>query len=133
MNPKTLANLNKSNETYSENCLACTELLTRMRLFLDMAETVHGPSESDWLTVGEIASELKVSKSIVYRLIRHGELEAVNIVATNGKIPQKGHYRVRRSSLNEYLESKKVRPFPDQTAHTTRSRRFHKVKNHLGL
>ncbi len=89
-------------------------------------------SVSDWLTVDEIATELRISKTIVYRLIRSGELEAVNIVANNGKISQKGHYRVRRSSLNEYIECKKVKVLPLATDIPC-TRRFPQVKNHLGL
>ncbi|MHC4632430.1 MAG: helix-turn-helix domain-containing protein [Planctomycetota bacterium] len=85
------------------------------------------------MTVDEIAKELKVSKSIVYRLIRHGELEAVDIVETNGEIAKKGHYRIRRSRLDQYLERKKVKPFPNTSTHRTHSRRVPKVKNHLGL
>ena len=98
-----------------------------------MLETVQGSATSDWLTVDEIAKELKVSKSIVYRLIRHGELEAVDIVETNGEIAKKGHYRIRRSRLNQYLERKKVKPFPNTSTHRTHSRCVPKVKNHLGL
>lgn len=98
-----------------------------------MLKAARRTSASDWLTVDEIASELKVSKSIVYRLIRHGELEAINIVDSNGKIAQKGHYRIKRSSLNHYLDSKKVRPFPNKSIRTSRPPRFPKVKNHLGL
>jgi len=98
-----------------------------------MLETVQGSATSDWLTVDEIAKELKVSKSIVYRLIRHGELEAVDIGETNGEIAKKGHYRIRRSRLNQYLERKKVKPFPNTSTHRTHSRRVPKVKNHLGL
>jgi len=121
------------NTTGNESCSVCRDLLTHMSRFFGMLETAHKASESDWLTVNDIAKELKISKSIVYRLIHHGELEAVDIVETNGEIAKKGHYRIKRSSLNEYLESKKVRPFPNQSAHRTRSRRFPKVKNHLGL
>jgi len=45
-----------------------------------------------------------------YRIVLHGELEAVDVVDTHGKIPKKGHCRTRRSSLNKDLESEKVRP-----------------------
>ena len=85
----------------------------------------------DWLTVDKIATELKVSKTIVYRLIRTGDLEAVNIVSKNGSVAKKGHYRIRRSDLNLYIESKRVRPFPEETKSCPRH--FPKVKNHLGL
>ena len=98
-----------------------------------MLETTRRTYASDWLTVDEIAKELKISKSIIYRLIRKGELKAIDIVDSNGQIAKKGHYRVRRASLKQYLESKRVRPFPNQSAPQSRSKRFPKVKNHLGL
>ena len=125
-------NLNDSIKANRKHCSVCRDLLTHMSRFFDMLETARTSSESDWLTVDEIASELKVSKSIVYRLIRHGELEAVNIVETNGEIAKKGHYRIKKSALNQYLESKRVKPFPTIT-HTSGSRRLPKVKNRLRL
>ena len=126
-------NLNNSEMTDSMNCSVCKDLLTHIGRFFDMLETARRSFTSDWLTVDEIAAELKISKSIVYRLIRNGELEAVDLVDTNGKIARKGHYRITRSSLNQFLESKKVRPLPNQVTHPSRSRRLPRVKNHLGL
>jgi len=119
----------------SKNCSVCKDLLINIGRFFDMLETARRSFTSDWLTVDEIAAELKISKSIVYRLIRNGELEAVNIVVIrdNGGIAQKGHYRIKRSALNHYLESKKVRLLPNQVTHHPRSRRLPKVKNYLRL
>lgn len=98
-----------------------------------MLEAARRPLSSDWLTVDEIASELKVSKSIVYRLIRHGELEAVDIVETNGEIAKKGHYRINRKSMETYLDRKKVRPLPNASISKSRTKRLPKVKDYLGL
>jgi len=126
-------NLNGGCKRNNENCLVCRDLLVNMQRFFNMLHSVREFSDRHWLTVDEVASELKISKTIVYRLIRNGELEAINIVETNGKIARRGHYRIKRASLNQYLESKKVRPFPNQVNRISRSRRFPKVKNHLGL
>jgi len=120
-------------ETDNQSCSVCRDLLSNMQRFFNILEPAHRSVESDWLTVDEIASELKISKSIVYRLIRSGELEAVNLAQNNGKISPKGHYRTKRSSLNQYLESKKIRPFPNESTDTSRRKHFPKVKNHLGL
>jgi excisionase family DNA binding protein len=128
-NPNNL----KPIESNSQRCLVCQNLLLNMQRFFDMFRIARKSSVSDWLTVDDIASELKISKSVVYRLIRSGELEAVNLVETNGEIPKKGHYRIKRSSLDQYLESKKVQPFSENTIPKSRSQRFPKVKNHLGL
>ena len=87
----------------------------------------------DWLGVEDIAKELKVSKSIIYQLIRNGQLDAVNIVNDNGKIAQKGHYRIKRQSLENYTQSKRVHPLPKPSKTYTHTRHLPKVKNHLGL
>jgi len=129
----TRDNLNSSESLDQNGCSVCKDLLVHMQRFLDMLETARKSHTSDWLTVDEIARELKISKSVVYRLIRNGKLEAVDLVDTNGKIAQKGHYRVRRSSLNHFLESKKIKPPPKQIIHSSRSRCLLEVKNHLGL
>ena len=122
-------------EPNSRHCSVCQDLLLNMHRFFDILGAARKPStsESDWLTVDDIASELKISKSIVYRLIHSSELKAVNLVENNSRISQKGHYRINRSSLNQFLESKKVRLFPNETTNTFRPRRFPKAKNHLGL
>lgn len=48
-----------------------------------------------WLTPAEIATEMRVSKMTIYRLIEAGELTATKV----GRC-----YRVRRSTLNQYVE-----------------------------
>ncbi len=126
-------NLNDAEMADSKNCSVCKDLLINIGRFFDMLETARRSFASDWLTVDEIAVELKISKSVVYRLIRNGELEAVDLVDTNGRIARKGHYRITRSSLDQFLESKKVRPLPNQVTHPSRSMRLPKVKNYLGL
>lgn len=130
---KNQSNLNSIIETDGKSCAVCRDLLTNMLHFFEILDTGAKSPTSDWLTVDEIAKELKVSKGIVYRLIRHGELAAVDIIETNGEIAKKGHYRIKRSSLDQYLESKKVRLFPGEAIPKLPSRRFPRVKNHLGL
>lgn len=115
----------------SEGCSVCRDLLADMARFFDMLETAHRSQQSDWLTVEEISKELKVLKSIVYHLIRKGEIEAINIVDSDSEVPKKGHYRIQRQSLNRYLESKRVRSFSSQFTPYPRSRRLTKVKNYL--
>ena len=126
-------NPKKSKKPDNEACLLCEDLLAQMQRFFDMLQSASRTSEADWLTVEDIAEDLKISKNVVYRSIRNGELEAVNIVESNGHIAQRGHYRIRRSSLKKYLEAKKVKTLPDEPVRTSGPRRFPKVKNHLGL
>ena len=70
-------NLNDAEMADSKNCSVCKDLLINIGWFFDMLETARRSFTSDWLTVDEVAVELKISQSIVYRLIRNGELEAV--------------------------------------------------------
>jgi len=59
--------------------------------------------------------------------------EAVDIVDNADKMAQKGHYRIKKTSLNKFLEAKKVKSLPVKSSHSSRSMMFPKVKNHLGL
>ena len=131
--PQSSDDLNNAKDKDSESCSVCRDLLTQMEKFFGMLQAARKSSASDWLTVDEIASELRISKSIVYRLVRNGDLEAVNIVDNNGRVAQKGHYRIRRSSLNKYLEIKKVKRISDKSRHNRHSRRRPNVKNYLGI
>jgi excisionase family DNA binding protein len=126
-------NLNSSESLGQNGCSVCKDLLVHLQRFFDMFENARKTPAADWLTVEDIAKELRISKNVVYRLIRNGELEAVNIVETNGRTAQRGHYRVKRSSLKNYLEAKKVKPLSNEPKHVIRSKRSPRVKNHLGL
>jgi excisionase family DNA binding protein len=52
------------------------------------------------LTVGEVASAIRVSNMTVYRLIKSGELPALRV----GK-----NYRLRRSDVERFLDERSVR------------------------
>ena len=115
-----------------DDCALCKDLLMNLERFFDLLQNARKSPDSEWMTVEEVARELKISKSIVYRIIRSGELSAVDIVDAHGRIARKGHYRIRRSSLNQYLESKRVKP-PQNPTRRSHWSRYPKVKNHLEL
>ena len=52
------------------------------------------PQEARFLTVAEVAAQLRVSNMTVYRLIKAGELGAVRV----GK-----SYRIREDDIDRYL------------------------------
>jgi excisionase family DNA binding protein len=54
---------------------------------------------SEYLTVDEIAAELRLSKMTVYRLVKIGELPALQIGRS---------FRVKRTDLDEYLREAAV-------------------------
>ena len=133
MKPQLPNDENDQNRANTDGCSVCRELLVNLGRFFEMLKSVCDSRRSDWLTVEDVAQELKISKSIVYRLIRNGELEAVDlVVGDEGKLPQKGHFRIRRSALDQFLEAKRVKP-PSSEPPRLPARRFPKVKNHLGL
>ena len=118
----------------NDSCSVCKDLLVHLRQFFESCSTTQRQIQiTEWLTVDEVAKELKISKSIVYRLIRNEELEAINIVDTNGSIPQRGHYRINRKCLNKFVENKKVKSISKNYQYKSRPTKYPKVKNHLGI
>jgi len=57
--------------------------------------STSGPSQTDFLTVAEVAAQMRVSKMTVYRLVHSGELEAVRVGRS---------FRVAERDLRAYLE-----------------------------
>jgi excisionase family DNA binding protein len=55
--------------------------------------------EARFLQLHDVAEILNVSDSQVYHMVRSGELPAI-------KIGGRGHWRVERSRLEEYIEQK---------------------------
>jgi excisionase family DNA binding protein len=52
-----------------------------------------------FMTVEEVAEELAITRTQAYTMVRDGELPAI-------KIGRKGHWRVERSRLEEYIQAK---------------------------
>ncbi len=61
-----------------------------------MIQLPQQPERARFLTVAEVASQLRVSTMTVYRLIKAGQLAAVRV----GK-----SYRVREDDVDRYLAS----------------------------
>ena len=55
--------------------------------------------EPRFLLLSDVAAELNVSDSQVYHMVRSGELPAI-------KVGGRGHWRVERARLEEYIEGK---------------------------
>jgi excisionase family DNA binding protein len=54
-----------------------------------------------FMTVEEVAEELAITRTQAYTMVRDGELPAI-------KVGRKGHWRVERSKLEEYIQAKYV-------------------------
>jgi hypothetical protein len=71
--------------------------------------------------------------SMLFQGLNPAQLALFWMLITKNSYNQKGHYRIKRKSLNEYLESKKVIPVVKQSKPKKATSNFPKVKNHLGL
>lgn len=56
--------------------------------------TRSGEARSRFMTVGEVAEELRVSNMTVYRLVQSGDLRAVRVGRS---------YRIRPTDVDQYL------------------------------
>lgn len=65
-----------------------------------MSDLTRKQISSEFLTVSEVASLMRVSDMTVYRLIKSGALKAVQV----GR-----RYRVRQSDVHQYLDDHYVR------------------------
>jgi len=52
-----------------------------------------------FLTLEQVAEELAITKAQIYAMVRNGDVEAI-------KIGTKGHWRIERSRLEEYIQAK---------------------------
>jgi excisionase family DNA binding protein len=60
-------------------------------------QSVHLDSYPDLLTVSEVAAILRVDRSYVYRLIRHGRLVVLRLTPHKTRVP--------KENLRRFLES----------------------------
>ncbi len=67
-------------------------------------EELHRDLGEPLLTVGEVATLMRVSNMTVYRLIKAGQLSAIRV----GK-----NYRIRRSDVDRYLTDRTVKTRDD--------------------
>lgn len=58
----------------------------------------------NWMTVRDVAARLKVSAPTIYRLVRSGDLDAVNY-GTGG---DKSQFRISEASVLAFLASARV-------------------------
>jgi excisionase family DNA binding protein len=121
-----------TNSGCGADCPVCKEMLRGLERFIDMLQRTRMHA-CQWLTVDDVAAELKISKSIVYRIIRNGEMTATNVVETGGRMAQKGHYRIKREWLESYIEQKMVKSVPVEKQKQYHTKKFRQVKNYLGL
>lgn len=67
----------------------------------------HGAT-SEWLTIGEVAEELRLSRDTIERLIAAGRLRAAEVTTEAGR-GARHRYRIRRDWIDAFLADS-VRP-----------------------
>lgn len=92
-------------ETYTEQML---DVLRRIEAYLAALNDVQPPTPREWLTVSEVAKELRVSRDTIERLIGSGQLRATCVRTSNGR-GRRNRYRIHRDWLNEYLLNQSTR------------------------
>jgi excisionase family DNA binding protein len=68
----------------------------------------QGLSNESWLTVQELMTYINISRDTVERLIKNGELHAINI-AVNSKT-NRATWRISSLALEEFIASRASRP-----------------------
>jgi excisionase family DNA binding protein len=69
------------------------------------------PRAVQWLTVGEVARHLRVSRDTVERWIHNGNLRAVNVGSRSTLVSHRCCWRVSAENLEAFLEGR-VSPLP---------------------
>jgi len=64
------------------------------------------------LTVAEVARALSASRDVVERLIKQGELSALDVSPVTGHAGHRPMLRVQSEDLQEFLEARRVRVIP---------------------
>jgi excisionase family DNA binding protein len=77
-----------------------------------MSVTRETERESRWLTVGEVARLLRVSRDTVERWIHNGNLRAVNVGTRSTLASRRRSWRVSAESLEGFLEGRAILPPP---------------------
>lgn len=91
-----------------------------------------------FLTPAMVAVELNISLSAVYNLIRHGDLQALNLTPGD-TAAGRGFYRIRRQWIEDFVARRIARATPE-TPQVERTRQRARrspgpeiIQNHLGL
>jgi excisionase family DNA binding protein len=100
VNPRISDNL-AFDKAGSEGCSVCRDLLVNLSRFFDMLDAARQHNMSDLLTVDEVASKLRISKSEVYRLIHHGQIVAVKHCRQQWQNPTKRSLPDRKVRLKQ--------------------------------
>ncbi|MEW9530743.1 helix-turn-helix domain-containing protein [Microbispora sp. NPDC049125] len=72
---------------------------------------MNAADQDEWLTVGEVATKLRLSKMSVYRLVHSGVLESARIGRRAIRIP--------KASYEAYVAAALLEPITPLTVHAT--------------
>ena len=78
--------------------------LERIEHLLEAIRTASAQPPREWLTIQEVADELRVSRDTIERLVLSGRLKATEINTGNGA-GVRHRFRIRRDWINDYLKT----------------------------
>ena len=87
------------------NATDVRELLEQIEEHLAALRAGRTSPEKEWLTITEVADELKVSRDTIERLIGSGQMKAASIETPKGR-GKRSRYRVRRDWMEDFMLSK---------------------------
>ncbi|MBN1509897.1 MAG: helix-turn-helix domain-containing protein, partial [Sedimentisphaerales bacterium] len=85
------------------------EVLERLEEHLSSMRSDQVKSPHDWLTIEEVAEELRLSRDSIERLVGSGQMKSAIIDTPRGK-GQRTCFRIRREWIDEFMQTS-VRPF----------------------
>lgn len=81
------------------------EVLERIEEHLSSMRSDQVKSPHDWLTIEEVAEELRLSRDSIERLVGSGQIKAAAIDTPRGK-GRRSRFRIRREWINEFMQTR---------------------------
>ena len=105
-----------------KNATELRDVLEQIEEHLAALRTGRTSPQQEWLTVTEVADELKGSRDTIERLIGSGQMKAASIETPKGR-GKRSRYRVRRDWMEDFMLSKaKAVPITPRQNHRRRPR-----------
>jgi excisionase family DNA binding protein len=103
------------------------EVLERIEEHLSSMRNERAKPIQDWLTIEEVAEELRLSRDSIERLVGSGQMKAAAIDTPRGK-GRRSRFRIRREWIEEFMQTR-VRP-PAPPVHSIPHRRRRSGTDH---
>ena len=106
------------------------QTLQRIEQHLAAMREAQRTSTREWLTVQDVADELRVSRDTIERLVASGQLKAAELRTLAG-LGRRRRYRIRREWVEEFLVGS-IPPQPPETGPSERRRNHRPQHDFIG-